>query len=181
MKLYIVRHGQVNHNLYKKYNREDEDLNQEGVEQAKNLRSEIEKINYDIIISSPLLRAKHTADIINYKNKNIIIDERLKERDPGSLSGQPLEATNREQYWSYYSKINYGTSENINIFFSRVKEFLDELKYKKYDSVIIVAHSGVSKAFYKYFNGVPEDGKFLNLGLKNCEIKEYDLNYIGKS
>mgnify|MGYP003419801109 CR=1 FL=1 len=33
---------------------------------------------------------------------------------------------------------------------------------KEYKSVLIVAHSGVSKAFYAYFNGIPKDGKFLN-------------------
>lgn len=175
MKIYLVRHGQVNHNLYKKYNREDEDLNETGIKQAEKLRKNIEKISYDIIISSPLLRARHTANIINCGNKEIIIDERLKERDPGSLSGQSIEVTDREEYWNYYSKIQYGTSENMVEFFNKVKLFLDELKGKKYKEVLIVAHSGVSKAFYGYFNGIPEDGKFLNLGLKNCEIKEYKL------
>ena len=52
---------------------------------------------------------------------------------------------------------------------------LDNLKTKEYKSVLIVAHSGISKAFYAYFNGIPQDGEFLNLGLKNCEIKEYEL------
>lgn len=175
MKIYLVRHGEVNHNLYKQYNREDEDLNETGIKQAEELREKIENISYDIIISSPLLRAIHTANIINCKNKEIIIDERLKERDPGSLSGQSIEVTDRQEYWNYYSKIQYGTSENIVGFFNRINQFLDELKNKKYEKVLIVAHSGVSKAFYGYFYGIPEDGKFLNLGLKNCEIKEYEL------
>ena len=90
MKLYLVRHGEVNHNLYGLYNREDEDLNETGIKQAEELKEKIKAIKYDFIISSPLLRAKHTADIINIDNKNIIIDDRLKERDPGSLSGQLL-------------------------------------------------------------------------------------------
>lgn len=175
MKIYLVRHGEVNHNLYKMYSNEDEDLNETGIEQAEELKSKIEKIDYDIVISSPLLRAKHTAEIINCRNKNVIIDERLRERNPGSLNGQSLEVTDREEYWNYYSKIKYGTSESITILFDRVKEFLDELKTKEYKSVLIVAHSGVSKAFYGYFNGIPEDGKFLKLGLRNCEIKEYEL------
>ena len=34
-------------------------------------------------------------------------------------------------------------------------------------------HSGVSKAFSGYFEGI-ENGKFLNRGLKNCEIKKYE-------
>ena len=70
--------------------------------------------------------------------------------------------------------MKYGTSENIKLFFKRVYNFLDELKTKDYDNVLIVAHSGVSKAFSWYFEGI-NDGKFLNRGLKNCEIKEYSL------
>jgi len=175
MKTYLVRHGEVNHNLLKKYSRENEDLNETGVKQAGELRRKIEHIEYDAIISSPLLRARHTADIINIKNKSVIVDERLRERDPGSLSGQPIESTNRDEYWGYYSKLQYGTSEGIVSFFDRVNHFLDMLKTQNYKSVIVVAHSGVSKAFYGYFNGIPEDGYFLHLGLKNCEVKEYNL------
>lgn len=82
--------------------------------------------------------------------------------------------TNREEYWNYNTTMKYGTSENIKLFFKRVYNFLDELKTKDYDNVLIVAHSGVSKAFNGYFEGI-NDGKFLNRGLKNCEIKEYSL------
>lgn len=41
MKIYLIRHGQVNHNLYKKYNREDEDLNETGIKQAEELKKQI--------------------------------------------------------------------------------------------------------------------------------------------
>ena len=56
----------------------------------------------------------------------------------------------------------------------RVYNFIDELKSKDYDKVLIVTHSGVSKAFNAYFNGI-NDGMFLKRGLKNCEIIEYEL------
>ena len=145
-----------------------------GVQQAEELRKKIKSIKFDVIICSPLKRAKHTADIINVNNQKIIYDERIKERGCGDLSGQPLEVTNREEYWNYNTTIKYGTSEDIKLFFDRVYNFLDELKTKNYESVLIVAHSGVSKAFYGYFEGI-ENGLFLNKGLKNCEIKEYQL------
>ena len=174
MKIYMVRHGQVPHNALKQYNNQNEDLTEIGIKQAENLKEKINKINYDIIISSPLIRAKHTAEIINVKMKQIIIDDRLKERNPGNLSGQPLEITNRDEYWNYNTIIKYGTSENIKEFIDRVYKFLDELKFKDYKSVLIVAHSGVSKAFSCYFDGI-KDGLLLNRGLKNCELKEYDL------
>lgn len=174
LKVYIVRHGEVDHNRYNLYNNLDEDLNEVGVGQALKLKEKIKDIDYDVVFCSPLKRARHTADIIVNKDKKIIIDNRLEERNPGSLSGQPLEVTNRDEYWNYYTKIRYGTSEDIVAFFERVFSFLDELKKKEYDQVLIVGHSGISKAFSAYFDGI-EDGMFLNRGLKNCEIREYYL------
>lgn len=174
MKIYIVRHGQVPHNALKQYNTTDEDLTDLGIKQAEELRDKIKDMKFDIIICSPLNRAKHTAEIININNNKIIYDDRIRERSCGDLSGKPLEVTNREEYWNYNTTIKYGTSENIKLFFDRVYNFLDELKTKDYDKVLIVAHSGVSKAFNGYFEGI-KDGKFLNRGLKNCEIKEYEL------
>ena len=174
MKVYIVRHGQVPHNALKQYNTNDEDLTDLGIKQAEELRDKIKNINFDIIMCSPLNRAKHTADILNMNHYKIIYDDRIMERSCGDLSGKPLEVTNREEYWNYNTTIKYGTSENIKLFFDRVYNFLDELKAKDYKNVLIVAHSGVSKAFNGYFEGI-QDGKFLNRGLKNCEIKEYEL------
>ena len=69
MKVYIVRHGQVPHNVLKMYNNENEDLNETGIKQAEDLKKKIENLNFDIIISSPLIRAIHTANIINLNNK----------------------------------------------------------------------------------------------------------------
>ena len=174
MEVYIVRHGQVPHNVLKQYNVKDEDLTNIGIEQALELKEKIRDIDFDIIYSSPLIRAKHTAEIITDNNKSIIFDDRLKERNCGSLSGQSLKVTNRSEYWNYYTNIQYGTSENIKDFFKRVSNFLNELKTKDYESVLIVGHSGVSKAFSGYFEGI-KDGKFLDRGLKNCELKKYEL------
>lgn len=176
MKVYIVRHGQTDSNLNHIYSTEDSDLNNTGIKQVHELGNRIKYLEYDIIYSSPLLRAIHTANIINYYDKKIIIDERLKERSSGNLAGKSFECTNRDDYWDYYSKVSYGSEETMESLFIRVKDFLDELKNMKYSSVLIVAHSGISKAFYAYFNGIPGDGKFLNLGLKNGEIIEYELN-----
>lgn len=174
MNVYIVRHGQVLHNALKVYSNEDEDLTEKGIDQAKQLKNEIQNLEYDVIICSPLLRARHTAEIINVKNRDILFDNRLKERNPGNLNGKPISYTNREEYWNFNSTIQYGTSENMKTFFERVFAFLDDLKTKDYDSVLVVAHSGVSKAFSAYFQ-VIRDGKFLEHGLKNCEIKMYEL------
>lgn len=174
MKVYIVRHGQTTNNALEFHSLEDDDLTELGIKQAEELRDKIKDMNFDIIISSPLARTKHTTEIINVNNIKVIYDDRIKERDPASLSGKSRENENRDEYWNYYSTIQYGISEKIESLFNRVFNFLDELKTKDYESVLIVAHSGVSKAFSAYFEGM-QDGKFLNRGLINCEIKEYEL------
>lgn len=176
MKIYLVRHGQCESNVIGRYNFIDEDINETGIKQAENLREKINEIDYDIVISSPLIRAKHTAEIINVKNKPMIFDDRLQERKHGSMEGKSVSETDREEEWNYFSNIRFGTAEKAIEVCERVKEFLDELKTKDYKNVLIVAHSGISKGFYVYFNGIPEDGKLLHLGLKNTEIKEYELN-----
>ena len=176
MKIYLVRHGQCESNVMGRYNFVNEDMNEVGIKQAEDLREKIKYIDYDVIISSPLVRALHTAEIINANRKDIITDDRLQERKHGSLEGKSCSLIDREEQWNYYSKTKFGTSEMVTELCSRVKEFIDELKTKDYKSVLIVTHSGVSKAFYVYFNGIPEDGRLLDLGLKNTEIKEYELN-----
>lgn len=174
MKVYIARHGQTITNSLKFHSLEDDVLTELGIKQAEELRDKIKNMNFDIVISSPLPRTKQTTNIININNIKVIYDERIKERDPGSLAGKSREKENREEYWNYHSTIQYGTSEKIQQLFDRVFDFLDELKTKEYKNVLIVAHSGVSKAFSAYFEGI-QDGKLLNRGLKNCEIKEYEL------
>lgn len=175
MKIYLVRHGQCESNVIGRYNFVDEDINGSGIKQAEELREKIKEIDYDIVISSPLLRALHTAKIINAKDKKIVTDKRLVERKHGSLEGKSVNVTDRDEYWNYYTNVKYGTEERIPYLCYRVKDFIDELKTKNYKSALIVAHSGISKAFYVYFNGIPEDGKMLNLGLKNTEVKVYEL------
>ena len=175
MKIYIVRHGQTPSNLAGVYNLIEEDLNENGIEQAKALGEKIKDLDYEVIYCSPLKRTIHTANIINSHNKEMIFDERLVERKHGKLSGMPWNTVDREKHWNYYNEEKYDNEESVPELFQRVHSFLDELKYKEHKSILVVAHSGVSKAFYGYFNGIPEDGRFLKLGLKNGEIVEYEL------
>ena len=74
MKIYVIRHGQTDVNVENRINSlNDDDLNEIGIIQAKQVGKKMEKIEYDFIISSPLTRTKHTANLLNIKNKNIIL------------------------------------------------------------------------------------------------------------
>lgn len=83
--IYITRHGQTNWNVLKKVmGRCNEPLNEIGKKEAKEVSKKLKDTHIDLIISSPLDRAKETALEIN-KNKNvdIIYDDRIIERDFG--------------------------------------------------------------------------------------------------
>ena len=91
-KLLFTRHGQTEWNvLGKVQGRADIGLNEKGKQQAEETRKTLENEKIDLIICSPLLRAKQTAEIIN-KNRNIpiIYDDDIIERDFGEFEGIKL-------------------------------------------------------------------------------------------
>ena len=87
--IYLTRHGQTDWNVQKKVmGRCDEPLNEKGREQARQTKELLSNINFDLIICSPLLRAKEIAQIINQdRNIKIEYDDRIIERDFGELEG----------------------------------------------------------------------------------------------
>lgn len=178
MKLYIVRHGQTDGNVYKIMDGiRDIDLNNNGIEQAKITKENLKDVNFDLVICSPLSRTKHTMEIITDNKFPIIYDDRIKERDCGEFTGKGFDSLDRNLYWNYNDKTVYERAESINHLFNRVFTFLDEIKEKyKNKTVLLVTHEGVTKAINCYFNGIPKDGNLQTLGLKNCEVKIYEFN-----
>ena len=89
MKLYVARHGQTRWNSQNRVlGRTDIPLNETGIEQAKGLAEKAASLGIDIIISSPLKRARQTADIVgDALGLSVLTDERLTEFDFGAFEG----------------------------------------------------------------------------------------------
>ena len=104
MKLYVTRHGQSEWNYENKVcGISDINLTEKGIEQAKELAAKLENYNIDIIISSPLRRARKTAEIISSTiGKDIIIDNRLFEQNFGVYEGGSRDSLNFKE--SIYNK-----------------------------------------------------------------------------
>ena len=177
MKLYVIRHGLTNCNVEKKYNGKlDEDINETGILQAKKAQEIIRNLDIDLIICSPLLRTRHTCNIININNIPVIFDNRIEERDCGIYTGKELGEFYYTDYWNYYSKIKVEGLESIQDLFKRIKNFLDEIKEKYKDkNILLVTHGGVARAVYFYFNELPKDGMIQEFGSSNCGIAEYEM------
>jgi len=178
MKILVTRHGQTDWNVEKRIQgRTDIELNNKGIEQAYQTKENLENEKIDLIICSPLKRANQTADIIN-KDRNIpiIYDERLLEICYGENEGRLHDDFDYDGFWSIVNTHEYKDAENVNKFIQRVHDFLNDLKNRKEENILIVTHNGVCRAINIYFNGIPEDKNITNLGIKNCEI----VNYIMK-
>lgn len=177
MKIYVIRHGQTEWNVLKKVQgKADISLNEKGIEQAIQTKKELDNEKIDLIICSPLKRAKETAQIIN-ENRNIpiIFDDRISERDFGEFEGMPTTEFDFEGFWSYKANKEYSRAENIVKFFKRIYNFLDSIK-KEYPNknVLIVSHGGVSIPIKCYFSEIPDMYSLLGLCLGNCEIAKYE-------
>ena len=81
MHLFLIRHAQTNHNLYRRYQGwVDTPLNKTGESQAKQIAKRLSVKKFDAIYSSDLKRSIQTAQWIAQKhNLKINQDERLRE------------------------------------------------------------------------------------------------------
>jgi len=177
LKIYVLRHGRTNCNDEGKYNGKlDEDINETGIKQALEAREKVKDLDIDLIICSPLLRTRHTCDIVNGNNIPVIYDERIEERDCGLLTDKELGEFYYTDYWNYYSQNKIEGLETIQELFERIKLFLDDIKEKYRDkNILLVTHGGVARAIYFYFNELPKDGMIQKFGSTNCGIKEYEI------
>ena len=171
--IYIVRHGQTNWNIEGRYQgRIDIELNETGINQAKEISKKLKNINFDKIFSSPLKRAKKTAEIIS--DGKIILDERLIERYNGELEGKlKFEYENMIDFTDLNEK-KFGI-EPLSSFRKRIKGFFDDiLRNYPRQNILIVTHAGVSIYARCYFEGEPKDGDYNKYKLKNCEVLKYE-------
>lgn len=179
MKIYYVRHGQTDWNLARKMQGggTEKELNETGINQANETRKELENVKYDIIICSPMYRAKQTAEIIN-KDKNVktIIDERIRERKLGKLEGHEITDEIEKQIWDYNLNYQIPEGENLHDFEKRILNFLEDIKKKYSDkTVLIVAHGGVAKVIKAHLYGMPKSKLLSDISTKNCEIIEAEI------
>lgn len=187
MEVYIIRHGQTVWNAAGKLQgRADIELNEIGREAAGKLGEELEKIEFDVIYSSPLIRAYETACLIRgHRNIPIIRDDRLKEISFGLKEGTCYQEWISEEspYRFFFTEPGkYQPPEEAESFqqvCDRTYEFLKEViepleKEKK--RIMIVAHGALNKGLMCYLEGNSIDNYWGEGLQKNCEAVVFDFD-----
>ena len=162
MKLLLIRHGQTDFNIHGilQCQEIDESLNAEGVKQVREA-AKLLPGDIDLIISSPLRRTTHTAQIINeVLNKQIELNDDIKELSCGSLAGKSwsevVEETGDKDAEQKDTEIrfdyrDYG-GESAEMLKQRVAKFVEETKLRHPDKKILVStHGGVIDTMYLLF------------------------------
>ena len=177
MKLYVVRHGQTDQNVLGLVQGDTEsDLTEKGREEAKALRDLVKSLNVDVVVSSPLRRALDTAKLITNNEKEIIIDNRLIERDFGLSEGKPVDEELTVKYWNFKLNTDINQVEKVQDLMFRITEFIEDMRVKYEDKkVLVVAHSAILRAIHYAINGIPEDGDLLKIEIPNLRIIEYEI------
>ena len=172
MKLYIVRHGETDWNKLRKVQGSvDIPLNEYGRHLAKGTAKGFEQIHFDLAYTSPLLRAKETAEIIlENRETPLYTDERLREINFGIYEGMICDSSNdSEQFWAFdkmftkpeeFVPVEGESIEELNC---RTGEFLEELKTKfqgQNKQILIVSHGATLNALLNHAKGNHEIANF---------------------
>jgi broad specificity phosphatase PhoE len=157
----LLRHGESVGNAESRWQGQaDYPLTDTGRAQARALaqRWKAEEMKFDLIITSPLLRAKETAEIIGKAlNAQVEVDDLWLERDNGEFAGlTPSEARQKFPQPVFYTPYDFvgGDGEGDWELFLRAGQALHSLLTRNPARYLVVSHGGLLNQFMHAVTGI---------------------------
>ena len=152
----FLRHGQAKNNTERILAGRTEGipLTDTGIKQAEHTAQLLEDMNISAIYSSPIQRAKHTAEIVGEHNSvDVEIDDRLIELDMGKFTGMPYDEiinSHGNVFMKFYNgelEIAHNGVETFTEVKKRVLEIVNHVIEKHgNENVVLVTHMDPIKA-----------------------------------
>jgi len=152
----FLRHAQAKNNTERILagRTEGVPLTDTGIKQAEDTAQLLEHMNISAIYSSPIERAKHTAEIAGkYNSLDIIIDDRLNELDMGKFTGMPYDEIFKSHgnvFMKFYNgelEIAHNGVETFPDVKKRILSIVEQVIEKHPDeNVLLVTHMDPIKA-----------------------------------
>lgn len=192
MDIYLIRHGQTEWNVEERLQGwSDSPLTEAGKAKARALALDLSKNPPDLIYTSDLGRALHTAEILRGDlSVPILKRSELRELALGPWEGhcfQEVKASDPEKMAIYFDDpVNHHIEgvEDYHDLMERIERFLEEIKTLDEESIVIVAHGVSIAAIVNYIEGRELD-KFwerpLVDGLSITHIQWNEEKFIIKS
>jgi len=157
IEFYITRHGETENNKKKisQGQRADSSLTEKGIISAKQKIKKLKNIEFDILISSDLGRAKETAKLINEElNLRLKFSKELREVDFGDFSGIKTDEL-RNMCPQYKKKVDYifPNGESYGQVRKRSINYIKNLE-GKYNKVLLITHAGVIRGMFAFFKKI---------------------------
>jgi len=153
VKLYFVRHGESEANTQHVISNRNSlfELTECGREQAQTLAQKLSAIPFTAIFSSPILRARETAEILSQSFRlPYEVTEALREYDCGILeekSDKESWRLHREFYDSWTLHHNYSNKPEGGECFVDIRErflpFIESFKHESDDHILLIGHGGL--------------------------------------
>lgn len=167
-RLYFVRHGESELNLRRLFAGSiDTPLTKLGRKQALAASNEIQELDVELIISSPLSRARDTAaiiaEVIDYPLENILVHDLFVEQSFGVIEGTPWDAHDGVEI--DFSKVEGAeTPEQLR---ERAAKAYELVRSHPAENILIVGHGSFSNALRQVMNA---DGKITHTELGNGKV-----------
>ncbi|RAP21041.1 hypothetical protein C2W59_03869 [Bacillus pumilus] len=165
----LVRHGETDWNAAKRIQgRTDIPLNDTGKWQAEQTGLYLKDAHWDVVISSPLTRAKETAHLIlKHIDAPLVIMDDFIERDYGDAEGMSFEERQK-----LFPDKQYSNMEPLETIQERMVEGIEKVRaaYPN-QQVLIVAHGA---AIHALLTTIADE----HLGLENTRLVNACLNYV---
>jgi broad specificity phosphatase PhoE len=172
--IYFVRHGESEYNRDDKWaGSSDTPLTPKGRKQAAQAGklAREQGLVFDVIVSSPLKRAHHTAQHIaeelDYPHEQIILSPKLVERHFGKLEGKKDLVASAKYLLDEKAVESYG-AEKLTDLHSRAESVLKELNRLPHKSILIVSHGSFGRALRRAVNKQPLEHR--GERIKNAEM-----------
>jgi broad specificity phosphatase PhoE len=185
--LILVRHGETEWNAQRRYQgQSDVSLSDLGKRQAKLIAGRLAGKEIDAIYVSDLKRAMETAQVIAEKSGLKVLPEpRLQELKFGVLEGLTFDEAQvqyPEMIAAWLEDFNRPPqgAETINLFNARVVSFLDDLKQKHDEQIVLlVAHGGSLSEILRVVLGLSREKRWY-LEMENASLSEVLIaeNYV---
>ena len=173
----FLRHGEVQNNKDVFYaNLPGFYLSSKGELQAKDASKKIEKLfNIQKIISSPLLRARQTADIISRElNIKVEVSHNIIEwSGPNEWIGRTIKEIKLTDSFKNYNNNPLNLKNTIETLKNVHDRF--KLDYEKYENTLFVSHQDTIRAFTYYYL---EQKDFTKNRPVHCELQSIENKII---
>lgn len=185
MRIYIIRHGETDYNVKRRLQgRMNEPLNEKGIELAMRTGEGLKNVHFDLALTSPLVRARKTAELVLEYSGNtetpLVDEEQIIEISFGEWEGLCCAESNYElpipdfhQFFRDPTVMEtFPGGEHVRDVIARTGRFLKELTQREEladKTILLSTHGCAARAL---LNSLYEDPSDFWQGRvpKNCAV-----------